>query len=103
MRRTSCLSWVGYFWVGLIVLVGVGVGCASDDGGRRRDGGVGRARPEPERDGIRVMTQNLGYGGGAGLDVFTSAFSGMWKNVERSRPEERMAGIAEQIERHEPD
>jgi endonuclease/exonuclease/phosphatase family metal-dependent hydrolase len=49
------------------------------------------------------MTQNLGYGGGAGLDVFTSAFSGMWKNVERSKPEERMAGIAEVIERNEPD
>jgi hypothetical protein len=64
---------------------------------------VVRDRPEPRRDTIRVMTQNLGYGGGAGLDVFTSAFSGMWKNVERSKPAERMAGVAASIEREEPD
>jgi endonuclease/exonuclease/phosphatase family metal-dependent hydrolase len=77
-------------------------GCASDKG-RRNDDRPARTRPEPDRDTIRVMTQNLGYGGGAGLDVFTSAFSKMWKNVVRSEPEERMAGIAEFIDRHQPD
>jgi endonuclease/exonuclease/phosphatase family metal-dependent hydrolase len=49
------------------------------------------------------MTQNMGYGGGAGLDVFTSAFSSMWNNVQRSKPAERMAGIANHIDRTQPD
>jgi endonuclease/exonuclease/phosphatase family metal-dependent hydrolase len=79
-------------------------GCASGDkdSDRSRPASA-RNRPEPDRDTIRVMTQNMGYGGGAGLDVFTSAFSSMWKNVERSKPAERMAGIAEYIDRAQPD
>src|SRR4051812_1293682 len=98
MGRTSTLPWTVRIGVGVAVLL---CGCASEKAGRGERGSV-RNRPEPERDTIRVMTQNMGYGGGAGLDVFTSAFSGMWKNVERSKPEERMAGIAESIERHQP-
>jgi hypothetical protein len=80
-------------------------GCASEDKDRddRSTPASARNRPEPDRDAIRAMTQNMGYGGGAGLDTFTSAFSGMWKNVERSKPAERMAGIANYIDRARPD
>ena len=89
----------------LVVLLSLLAGCTSDNGDRddRSSPASARNRPEPDRDTIRVMTQNMGYGGGAGLDTFTGAFSSMWKNVERSNPEERMAGIADYIDRAQPD
>jgi endonuclease/exonuclease/phosphatase family metal-dependent hydrolase len=101
MGRTSTASWAVRTAVAVAVAVWL-CGCASEKGGRG-DGRSVRDRPEPQRDTVRVMTQNLGYGGGAGLDVFTSAFSNMWKNVERSKPAERMAGVAESIDREQPD
>src|SRR5687768_3140087 len=52
---------------------------------------------------VTVMTQNVYYGGGGGLDVFATAFTDLWENVERSRIPERAAAVASQIRREKPD
>ena len=52
---------------------------------------------------VTVMTQNVYYGGGGGLDVFATAFTDLWENVERSRIPERAAAVAAQIRREKPD
>ena len=52
---------------------------------------------------VSVMTQNVYYGGGSGLDIFASAFSDLWANVEQSKIPERAAAIAAEIRREKPD
>ena len=52
---------------------------------------------------VSVMTQNVYYGGGSGLEIFASAFFDLWANVEQSKIPERAAAIAGEIRREKPD
>src|SRR5215218_11290183 len=53
---------------------------------------------------VRVMTQNLAYGAGTGLDLFAGAATGdLWDNIQASNFPARAAQIAKEVDAARPD
>jgi endonuclease/exonuclease/phosphatase family metal-dependent hydrolase len=53
---------------------------------------------------VRVMTQNLAYGAGTGLDLFAGAATGgLWDNIQETNFPARAAAIAREVDAARPD